>query len=204
MTAGYEPNLALGPTYKGFAGPQPARSQREQLTRKMVIGGVASALVLGLAVGLWAKPQYRVFESKPMAPVTASTGQVDIVVDTPPPSPAQPVSQGRLEVLPPDMAAAAQAKSIQVAARAPREAALPQPILTPAVSELAPVETPRPAPRPVATPRVAPRPLAVPAHDDDVIDCRNPSNGEEAGICRDIAASDDRPPPEDFEARFGN
>lgn len=163
----------LGATYHGFSGPQPAAPDRSARRKRLLLIGIGGALALGLALGLWAKPQMApVYEPKPMAAVSqpASPDEgVQIVVNTPLPPPPLP-TPGRLEVLPPDMAAAAP-RAIRVAA-APTVA---PPALAPAVERLRPV---------ASVERAAPEPAAM--DDDAPIDCRNPAGAEEADICRDI------------------
>lgn len=163
----------LGTTYHGFSGPQPPAPDRSAQHKRMILVGVGGALALGLVVGLWAKPQTApAYEPTPMEAVSrpASPDEgVQIVVNKPLPPPPLP-APGRLEVLPPDMAAAAP-RVVRVAA-APTIA---PPALEPAVEQLRPVAT---------VERAAPAPVA--ADDDAPIDCRNPAGAEEADICRDI------------------
>jgi len=84
--------------------------------------GVAAALALGVGFGVWARPDLL----KPFAPMAArsatvaGTGQVSIVVDPArEAAPPTPKPGGPLEVLPPDMAAAARAEAERAIAPAP-------------------------------------------------------------------------------------
>lgn len=206
MPAGYEPNPALGQTYGGFAGPRPAQPARAPLSRKLIAGGAVGAIALGLVVGLWAKPHIAVAEHTPMEPVSVPAGQLDIVIDTPPPTPVQPVSTAPLEVLPSDMAAAGKSKSV-VAPPPRRPAPPPEPVLTPAVAQITVPAPTRPKP---AAPMIEARPeprLArfepVRARPQTIVDCRDPADPEEVAICRDIGALPRAPMREDW-ARYGD
>lgn len=144
-----DPSLAY--TYRGFTGPQapaPPAPEISPWRRPKVVAIVGSACAVGLALGLWAKPQFGPDNRarEPMRPVSAvpMDGGVQIVVD---PGKAPPVVEtpGRLEVLPPDMAAAAGAARTAVLQGAPpptrisipeREAPLVAPPALPEVAEV--------------------------------------------------------------------
>ena len=99
-----------GNTYGGFASappPAPRRRLPTRVSRKALAGGAAAAVGLGLALGLLARPQIGVMERRPMAAVTAAAAPLPVEVLRPAPIPTRP---GKLEVLPPDMAAAARPK----------------------------------------------------------------------------------------------
>ncbi|CAN7501974.1 lysozyme inhibitor LprI family protein [Phenylobacterium sp. LjRoot225] len=167
---------------KDFSGGPPRR-------RALLIGGVAAALLLGLLFGLWARPQLT--GSKPTsgaAPsaadlATPSASQVPITVNPPPAPEPLPRAPGRLETLPPEMAAAAreQAEALapslpplaNVAPGAP-DASLPAP------PEIAPVPPAASEPAPVPGVRAS-------------FDCATAGPGAEQMVCADPAlASADR------------
>lgn len=96
--------------------PQPAPetpSMHRPSTLALMLGGVAGALVLGVLFGLWARPE--LIGSKPMAPAAPApavaapprAAQVPLVVAPPQKAEPPPRAPGRLETLPPEMAAAA-------------------------------------------------------------------------------------------------
>jgi uncharacterized protein YecT (DUF1311 family) len=90
----------------------------------MVVGGVGAAVALGLVLGIAARPNIGQHGLKPvpMQPVTrASTDTIDIEVNKPAVLPA-PKPMGRLEVLPPDLAAAARPAVVAVAPAARMDA----------------------------------------------------------------------------------
>jgi uncharacterized protein YecT (DUF1311 family) len=138
-----------------------------------------SACAIGLVVGLWAKPQFGADgrDRAPMKPVAAEPldGAMQIVVD-PPKTEVVAAAPGQLEVLPPDMAAAA-------AARRAIPAALPARQVQP---EIRPLEPP-PAPRMIETRR--PAPAVRPS-----FDCRDARTEAEQMVCQDpsLAAADRR------------
>ena len=108
-----------GPTYKGFSGgpgaepdPPPARpSLRRRRPMAVMFGGVAGALAIGLLFGLWARPE--LIGSKPTPPVEqASASQIPLTVSPPAATDPIPRAPGRLETLPPDMAAAARTQTL--------------------------------------------------------------------------------------------
>jgi len=96
-----------GTTYNGFAGlaelPPPAPS-RPRISRNLLLGGVAAAAALGVVLGFVARPDLAPPAVRaPMQPA-ARTSTLAIEVNKPVILPA-PKATGRLEVLPPDLAA---------------------------------------------------------------------------------------------------
>lgn len=118
-----------GPAYNGGGpavepDPPPARpSLRRRRPMALMLGGIAGALTLGLLFGLWARPE--LIGSKPTPAVEqASVGQIPLTV-SPPATTSDPIPRapGRLETLPPEMAAAARTQAApQAAAPAPQSA----------------------------------------------------------------------------------
>jgi uncharacterized protein YecT (DUF1311 family) len=107
---GFEP---LGrATYHGYSAPSafPAASgaHHRPIRGAVVGGGIAIALALGLAVGFLAKPDLDVAPAKPMAPAPPGAQQGLTIEPGAPQALAtvQPAT-GKLQVLPPDMAARA-------------------------------------------------------------------------------------------------
>lgn len=123
----HEPPLILEPR-----DPEPEAPPR--LDRKVLIGGIAAACILGLGLGLAAKPELLVGKSvqKPAAVVApAADGQIDIVMADPPPVSDAPVTpSGPLETMSQDL--------IQAAPRPPEPVARPR---TP--ERAAPIYVPR-------------------------------------------------------------
>jgi uncharacterized protein YecT (DUF1311 family) len=110
-----------GATYNGFSGPAhgpagsaPPPHRRESINRKTLLGGLAAAVAAGLLFGLWARPEFgddgRAREPMKAAPATADAplAQVPIEVNAPVVTPP-PQVDGPLEVLPQDLARAAEA-----------------------------------------------------------------------------------------------
>ncbi|HEV7386509.1 MAG TPA: lysozyme inhibitor LprI family protein [Phenylobacterium sp.] len=105
-----------GTTYRGFSGPAPevappSRRPRAWPMSRTVAVGVGGAVVLGLLLGVWAKPNLgRSGPAAPMRAVTATEdntpARMDIEVNAVPPPPIVK-SAGRLDVLPPGAAQAA-------------------------------------------------------------------------------------------------
>ncbi|MGA0605785.1 hypothetical protein ACO2Q0_07270 [Phenylobacterium sp. VNQ135] len=186
-----------GGAYHGFAGragpdtglriERPAQRQfepdeyrlpdrpRRGVSRGMLLGGVGAAVGLGLLFGLFAKPELGAGgrDREPMRPVSRTAEQtvvtpvpVEVAAVTPAPAPK---SAGKLEVLPPELARAAEA-------RAPIRAA--PPARTPTV------ETPAPPVREIVPPtRVAEAPPPVRA--DPSFNCRFAGTRAERMICGD-------------------
>lgn len=182
-----DPSLAY--TYNGFSGPQPPAAPREvpPWRRPKALAIAASACAVGLALGVWAKPQFgpdgRARE--PMKPVSAEPldGAMQIVVDPGKAAPPVAASPGRLEVLPPDMAAMAGATRTVV----PQDSPPPVRISTPA-PDRTPLTVPPPLPqvtevRRPAIDRVRPS-----------FDCRAARSRAEEMVCQDpaLAAADRR------------
>jgi uncharacterized protein YecT (DUF1311 family) len=202
-----------GTTYNGFAGagtpsspPDRVRAEpmRRPSTRTLLIGGVAAAAVLGIALGFLARPSLNTGEatlsqpmrSAPAASAPAATpevGQVQIQVNPPPPTPALH-SAGRLEVLPPDLVRAARQSA---GGYGPVQPATPAPRLveTPAPPQLA-VVTPPPAVRYTPPPAVVEAPptpaLQSPPPLRASFDCAAARAGAEQMVCSDpqLAAAD--------------
>lgn len=164
--------------------PEPRR-----LTRGALIWGVAIACVLGLGLGVIAKPELIGRGPEPAAmqprPATAE-GQIDIVMAAPPPEPPVPASPP-LETMSPDL--------VEAASRPPT-AAPPRTSPPPPASRPAPTRPVRDAsqsaidanvrvPEPVRPPE--PVRLARPS-----FDCRRASTQAEDMVCADpaLAAAD--------------
>lgn len=155
----------------------PATPPRRRPSPLIVLLGVAGALTLGVLFGLWARPELLV-GSRPMAaavpphtPAGPEAGQIPLVVAPPARTDPPPRAPDRLQTLPPEMAATAQAPSSpapDVAGAAPPEPAAPT---WPDVAE-----TP-PAPRYAAS-----------------FDCATARPGAEEMVCEDpaLAAADRR------------
>jgi uncharacterized protein YecT (DUF1311 family) len=202
-----------GSTYNGFAGAPgsvrggdpvpPARPGaqppvRRRASRGLLIGGVAAAVIGGVAFGLLARPELDT-GSKAGAPAVAaapgppSAGQVPIAV-APPPAPAvAPRAAGRLEVLPQEMA---QAGRMTATPRAPQTTYLQPPSAAPAAPATPPqiVIAPPPAPAQNApSPRYADD-AGLPTPPQASFDCDSARPGAEQAICTDpqLAAADRR------------
>lgn len=174
-------NAPLGAGYHGFSGPPPHRLIDDEPPRRRgpaMAAGLTAALALGLGFGLWAKPDLLRLP-KPMAPspataaATGPDGQVKIVVNParPAPAPTPAPSAAPLEVLPPDMAAAARAQVEREAMR---------PVIPPPAATL---------PDPTVEAAPAPAPRARPA-----FNCADASTPSERMVCGDqrLAAADRR------------
>jgi uncharacterized protein YecT (DUF1311 family) len=163
----------------------PASAQRDDRPpwrQPRLVGGAAAIAALGLLLGLAMRPEIAVSEGPtPMQPVTPPVdgGQMDIVVNAQkPPAPVQ-AAPGKLEVLPPDMAAAAP-RAVVPAAPARRFAQAPR------ASEPEPLVAPDPLPR---LAEVSPRERVRPS-----FECRDARTRAEAIVCNDpaLAAADRR------------
>jgi uncharacterized protein YecT (DUF1311 family) len=113
-----------GATYKGFAGGPASENRappRARPRRALLAGGVAGALALGVAFGLMMRPQLISANApaKPSAPAAApasaapaaAAAQVPISMRAPPKPEPIPRAPGKLQTLPPEMAAAARAQA---------------------------------------------------------------------------------------------
>ncbi len=118
-----EPSRHDRPTWERIElPPRPDGPPRREVSRLVLIGGVVAAVVTGAVLGLVARPDL----GEPPAPkVTTRTMPIEVAEVRPEPVP-EPV--GKLEVLPADMARAA-----QVAANA-----RPSPALLPSMVEVEP------------------------------------------------------------------
>ncbi|WP_165837122.1 lysozyme inhibitor LprI family protein [Phenylobacterium hankyongense] len=204
-----------GTTYNGFAGagtpsgpPERVRAApaRRPSTRTLLISGVAAAAVLGIVLGVLARPRLDTGQAtlgQPMRPAATApaqaaapdVGQVQIQVNPPPaPAPA-PQSAGRLEVLPPDLVRAAR-QSAGYGPDQPAQPAAPVPTMAepPAAAHVA-VVTPPPAvrytPPPVAVAPPTPAPETAPQLRAS-FDCAAARAGAEEMVCSDpqLAAAD--------------
>lgn len=155
-----------------------APPRRRRSTLVLMLAGVAGALVLGVLFGLWARPE--LIGSKPAAtpPAAADPGaaQVPLVVAPPAESEPPPRAPGRLETLPPEMAAAARTQGLPSMAPEPgAETAEPSAAARGSASPEA-AESP-PSPRYVSS-----------------FDCATARPGAEEMVCEDpaLAAADRR------------
>ncbi|WP_395674523.1 lysozyme inhibitor LprI family protein [Phenylobacterium sp.] len=167
-------NDPIGETYNGFAGrgPEPAAKPPRRLDRRLILGGVAGALVLGLGLGLLSRPQFvEPADRRPMQPVTP----VPVEVLAPAPQPMPKVA-GRLEVLPPDMARQAAAAPV---VRAPAAPDTGEPVVARA-----------PMGPPVGLPEI----IRAPRRASPSFDCGSARTQAEAMVCADpdLAAADRR------------
>lgn len=169
----------LGTTYNGFSGPaqptQPAPGPGpfiDSRMKRLLAGGVAGALVLGLGFGLLAKPDLKADPARPAARTARADtdDQVQVLLNRAPPPPVLPVTTigKRLEVLTPAQAAAA-----------PRAVVAAPPVRRLEVARAEPV-------------RIDPGPAEV--DDEAILDCRRPADRAEARLCRDLAAEEDPGP----------
>lgn len=161
--------------------PRDPRPPRQRGGRKALLGGVAIACVLGVGLGLAARPQLITDLARPpMQPAAASAPerQMDVVMAEPPPAPPPPPGPP-LETLPPDMVE-------------------PPPGLAPPPPEPPPAPIPRPAPAPPRAPQAPWAPQAPVAADPvwgverPSFDCRNAGSLAEEMVCTDavLAAAD--------------
>ena len=180
-----------GTAYNGFAGaPPPGQAgpapSRRRSFKTLTLSGVAVAVVLGVGLGFLARPKLDVggARSAQASQPAPSLGQVPIAV-APAPAPTALTSQGRLEVLPPDLARLASPQAALPKAPVADAGALPPP--PPALApEPAPALAPAPA---MAAPAPAPAP-AIRAS----FDCATARPGAEQAVCGDagLAAADRR------------
>jgi len=178
-------------SYRGYAGRSrpaeadpPGRRPRLALSRQRLLLGGAAAVVLGLALGFWARPDLA--NRSPAAPADAESTApgVPIEVARPPPQP-QPRAAGKLEVLPPAVAEAARAQAASAAAaRATSAATEPtEPDAAPGIGDAAP----RLAVRPPRAAGFAP-PIGRAG-----FDCATARAGAEQIVCSDpMLAAEDR------------
>jgi uncharacterized protein YecT (DUF1311 family) len=169
----------------GFAGPlnsEPPPPRRP--SRKLLIGGVAAAVAAGLAFGLLARPDLgdEGVARLPMKPVERPAAaepaeRFEIEINRPTLDPVPKVT-GKLEVLPPDLARAAEARVPQPAPRPP--AATP-------TSERQAGSVAAPEPAPVIRP-------PEPRYARPSFDCRSARSQAEEMVCADpqLAAADRR------------
>jgi uncharacterized protein YecT (DUF1311 family) len=175
MTFDGEPPLTLEPR-------DPLPPPRRRSGGKALLAGVALAAVLGIGLGLAARPQLipdlaARAPMQPAAPAATPERQLDIAIaELPPAVPPPPAPP--LETLPPDMTE-------------------PPPDLAPLPPEPPPAPIPRPAPAPPRAPQAAWAPEAPAAQDPTwgerpSFDCRNAASLAEEMVCTDavLAAAD--------------
>lgn len=162
--------------------PRPRGPAGFGVSRKMLLGGVAAALGLGLLFGVVAKPDFGDAPARePMRAVTPAVGAaaapaVPIEVAAVTPQAVTPPPTGKLEVLPPELAKAAQARAPVAAPRRPTPVIeAPAPAPAPAAPEVR--EIPPAPPRIAAAP---PRPVVQPS-----FNCRYASSRSERMVCGD-------------------
>lgn len=154
-------------TYRGFAGqPGPGRRRGRfglpRISQRQLAIGAGGAVALGLLLGLWARPNLGASHDTDAAERAAPA--VPIEVNRPPP-PQPLVSNGKLEVLPPDLSAANRTAGPSAAppvlpsgAAAAASLAPPPPAPAPAPASAGPtVVRGNPPPLAVQTPPAAPR-----------------------------------------------
>jgi uncharacterized protein YecT (DUF1311 family) len=160
--------------------PERAEPKRKVSDLQVLIGGGA-AVIIGLAAGLWARPS--LFSPEP-APAKPAAAAPRLEVAQLPPAPPPPVPADKLEVLPPDMAAAGASGA---GGRAQLEAAPPpdEPPDAPARPSPAPAEI-APAPPVIAA---SPPPVAAPAQTAR-IDCAAAGGLADQMVCADPGLRD--------------
>ena len=187
-----------GTTYRGFAGgpaghpPEPPH--RHAPRPAWLAAGVAAAVVLGVGFGFLARPELA--RAPAGAKVPTAQGQsaqlappqapVPITIGKPPPAAAIPQPQGKLETLPPEMAAAArQPVRPHEAAQASAEASAIAPQTTPVLPSVQPPSPSSAPPAEAAAPQARPQLRAS-------FDCSAARAGAEQMVCGDpeLAAAD--------------
>jgi uncharacterized protein YecT (DUF1311 family) len=188
-------------TYHGFAGAQaPARRRLPRLTGRNLAIGAGLAIAAGLAFGLWARPDL----GGSATDAAARTAPL-VPIEVGKPAPPQPLhSDGKLEVLSPDQAAAARANGAAMAPAtpAPTQGYIPGPPPPLPEAATAPASAPQPyvqrappqpapgvrqaPPLPVEAPRLAQAPGRA------GFDCSGARSAAEAMVCQDpeLAAAD--------------
>jgi len=124
----------------GFSGPGGEPPRRPLVSRRQLAIGAGLAVALGLGLGLWARPELGGADKQ--AAAERSAPAMPIELDHAPPQPVQ--ANGKLEVLPPDLAAAGRAAGTDSPALAggePVTSLAPPPPLPP---DEAPARTPAP------------------------------------------------------------
>lgn len=162
------------------AASAPAVARRPS-TRTLMIGGIAAAAALGVALGFFSRPTHLNTAGGPEpAPMKAVTepGQVQIAVA---PAPANAVPQaGRLDVLPRSEARSTPPPPAPAAPIAPSTLSAPQ------VLNIGPEDAPPAAAPPIPDVQPAPPPLRA------SFDCATARPGAERMVCADpgLAAAD--------------
>jgi len=157
-------------------GRRPETAPRRGVSRAMLLTGVAGAAALGLLFGVFARPELAKAPSRePMRPVTASAEAdvtpVPVEVAAVTPAPAPPPT-GKLEVLPPDLAQAAEA-------RAPVQSPAQPPVQPPTRDIRPPAARREPGPvREIAPPPMARGPTPS-------FDCGRAGSRAERMVCED-------------------
>ena len=188
-----------GATYNGYSGPQavppraPPPGDRPSLSKKTLLGGLAAAVAGGLLFGLWVRPDTgddrtlrAPTKAAPAATVDPSPAEVMPVEVLPPVMTPPPTSDGPLEVLPQDLARAAEAarpRAPAVVVRSPPPAQVAR--AAPGAPASAVVRDPRPAQVAVIAPRPAP-PMADADRDArPSFNCRYARSPAERMVCGD-------------------
>lgn len=174
-------------TYNGFAGAPPPRRRfaMPAMNRRNLAIGAGAAVAMGLVFGLWARPN---IAKDPSDAAERTAPAVPIEVTRPPP-PEPLRSDGKLEVLSPDQAAAARVAQAPAPSYAPPYVPAPPPPLPEAQARLAPpaaqMTTPTPAVRQA-------QPIAVPPARSGAGDCAGARSQAESMVCGDpdLAAAD--------------
>jgi uncharacterized protein YecT (DUF1311 family) len=211
-----------GTIYKGFAGGAAAQTEpppRRGAARVLTFAGVSAALAVGAAVGFWLRPEL-IGELRAHSPLQTAaldaTDSAQVPIAMPPLGALASPPQGKLETLPPEMAAAERApvRPHEPAAAAPRKATEAAPEgdaqddhseddeTTPGLASLPPAPPHPPAARaaaPAAPPSDAPAPPPEPtvpfvqhAPLSASFDCAAALPGAEQLVCSDpaLAAAD--------------